>query len=242
MEKNNKKTANEQKTNKNKTGKAQKKKPKNMKKKNQKGSDDKDIDIYFLSSFLFLVQKQNGSPYLVTFLYYTPENFEIFKNTKTIIDSTEATFSNHKTKNTIKFLLVGASPGGLISYCSDGYGGATSDRQLIERSPLTKLCQAGDVIMADKGFNFQDIFASKNVAVKIPTFLRGSSQLSTYDLRKDRELSKRRVHITRLIGLTKTYTILKSEMNSYYVPLTSKIIFLCVMLCSFKERIVFQFK
>ncbi|KAL0809939.1 hypothetical protein ABMA28_010794 [Loxostege sticticalis] len=44
MEKNNKKTANEQKTNKNKTGKAQKKKPKNMKKKNQKGSDDKDID------------------------------------------------------------------------------------------------------------------------------------------------------------------------------------------------------
>ncbi|GBP91254.1 hypothetical protein EVAR_64051_1 [Eumeta japonica] len=44
MEKNNKKTANEQKTNKNKTGKAQKKKPKNKKKKNQKGSDDKDIE------------------------------------------------------------------------------------------------------------------------------------------------------------------------------------------------------
>ncbi|KAL0839830.1 hypothetical protein ABMA28_016457 [Loxostege sticticalis] len=186
--------------------------------------------------------------------YYTPENYEMFKNTRTIIDSTEvpickptnplsqqATFSNYENKNTIKF-LIGATPGGLISYCSDGYGGSTSDRQLIERSPLTKLCQAGDVIMADKGFNVQDIFASKNVAVKIPTFLRGSSQLSTYDLRKDRELSKRRVHIERLIVLTKTYTILKSEMNSYYVPLTSKIFFLCVMLCNFRERIVFQFK
>ncbi|CAG4994273.1 unnamed protein product [Parnassius apollo] len=117
--------------------------------------------------------------------YYTPESFENFEKTRIIIDSTEvpickptnplsqqATFSNYKNKNTIKF-LIGATPGGLISYCSDGYGGATSDRQLTERSSLIKLCQAGDIIMADKGFNVQDIFASKNVAIKIPTFLKG---------------------------------------------------------------------
>ncbi|CAG5056310.1 unnamed protein product [Parnassius apollo] len=71
---------------------------------------------------------------------YTPESFENFEKTRIIIDSTEvpickptnplsqqATFSNYKNKNTIKF-LIGATPGGLISYCSDGYGGATSDR------------------------------------------------------------------------------------------------------------------
>lgn len=68
--------------------------------------------------------------------------------TRVIIDATEvpiakpsnptaqrATYSSYKNTNTIKF-LVGSTPGGLICYCSQGYGGATSDRQMIERSSI----------------------------------------------------------------------------------------------------------
>lgn len=48
---------------------------------------------------------------------------------------------------TIRFLF-GATPGDLISYC-----------------------QAGDAIMADKGFKVQDILAPKDVGVIISTYI-----------------------------------------------------------------------
>ncbi|CAH2095700.1 unnamed protein product [Euphydryas editha] len=54
----------------------------------------------------------------------------------------------------------------------------------------------------------------------------------------DKKLANQRVHIKRLIGLTKSYAILKTELNQFYVPSASKIFFICFMLCNFKEGIV----
>lgn len=65
--------------------------------------------------------------------------------------SQRASFSSYKHSNTVK-VLVGVTPGALTSYISDAYGGSTSDRQIVERSPLTRLTEPGDSIMADKGF------------------------------------------------------------------------------------------
>lgn len=101
--------------------------------------------------------------------YYMPEQFKLNKMpTRIIIDCTEIaivrpsnplsqqiTFSSYKNRNTIKF-LIGSTPGGLLSYCSEGFGGSTSDRQMIERSILINICDDGDSIMADRGFNVQD--------------------------------------------------------------------------------------
>ncbi|XP_047984702.1 uncharacterized protein LOC125225168 [Leguminivora glycinivorella] len=99
--------------------------------------------------------------------YYMPECFRNqFHSTRVIIDGTEipiqkpsqpdsqkVTFSSYKHKNTIKF-LVGASPGGLLTYCSGAYGGSASDRQIVERSNLLQLCGEGDSIMADRCSRF----------------------------------------------------------------------------------------
>lgn len=183
--------------------------------------------------------------------YYMPEQFQENKMpTRLIIDCTEIpitkpsnpssqqiTFSSYKNTNTIKF-LVGSTPGGLLCYCSEGFGGSTSDRQIIERSTLMNICDDGDSIMADRGFNVQDLFAPKNIAINIPTFLRGRTQLPGLALLSDRKVASQRVHIERLIGLAKTFKILKSELNAYYVPLASKIFFICFMLCNFRECIM----
>lgn len=183
--------------------------------------------------------------------YYMPKLFRQYHpSTRVIVDGTEvpitkpsnptaqqATFSSYKHHNTIKF-LVGATPGGLISFCSEGYAGSTSDRQITERSSLLTLCDENDAIMADRGFNVQDLFEHKNIAIYTPTFLKGLTQLPGIKLKHDRQLAKNRIHIERLIGLTKTFKILKSDVNAYYVPLLSRIFFVCVMLCNFKEGIV----
>ena len=183
--------------------------------------------------------------------FFSPLGFKAkFPSTRIIIDGTEcpvmkpkspiaqqATFSTYKNRNTIK-LLVGATPGGLVNYVSPAYGGSTSDRQICERSNLLTLCDKGDSIMADKGFNVQDLFAPYDVTINIPTFFRKKNRMTGKTVLKDRAISSKRVHIERIIGLAKTYTILKEPLNVTETKLASEITFVCFMLCNFKPCII----
>lgn len=91
--------------------------------------------------------------------------------------------------------------------------------------------------MADRGFNVGDMFAAHGISVNIPHFLKGKKLPSTTVL-ADRKLSSKRVHIERLIGLTKTYAILRGPLNPTYTRLATKIFLVCIMLCNFRETIV----
>ena len=101
------------------------------------------------------------------------------------IGNQSASYLSYKNTNTVK-VLVGCTPRGLVSFVSDAYGGSTSDRQICERSDLIgkHLFNAGDSIMADRGFDVQDLFATKNVHVNSPSFLTASEVV------KDRRIVK----------------------------------------------------
>lgn len=186
---------------------------------------------------------------LVTF--FSPNDFRNkFPSTRVIVDGTEcpvkkpalplaqqSTFSTYKNRNTVK-VLVGATPSGLISYVSPAFGGSTSDRQIVERSDLPDRCDSGDSVMADKGFDVQDLFANRNVAVNIPSFFRKKNQMCTKKVLHDRKVSSKRVHIERIIGLGKTYKILTHPLNTSETALASDIIRVCYMLCNFRKCIV----
>ena len=173
-----------------------------------------------------------------------------FPTTRVIIDGTEIpvkkpklpaaqqiSFSNYKNRNTAKG-LIGVSPGGLVSFVSDSYGGCASDRQIVERSGLTNLLEPGDSVMADKGFDVQDIFAPYNVTVNMPTFFRKKNRISHSTLLRDRKISSKRVHVERVIGLGKTYTILTNPVNQTEAILSSDIVFICYMLVNMRPCIV----
>ncbi|RLU16116.1 hypothetical protein DMN91_011875 [Ooceraea biroi] len=161
-------------------------------------------------------------------MYYIPSGFkQMYPSTRVIVDGTEfpisapknpkfkqATFSTYKNRTTLK-VLVGATYSGLISYISSAYAGSVSDRAIVERSNFTTKCKPGDSIMADRGFTVQDLFALRRVSVNMPAFLKGKTQLPGMTLLKDRKLASKRVHIERLIGLIKTYRILKTELSAY---------------------------
>jgi hypothetical protein len=180
--------------------------------------------------------------------YFTPSDFGLkLPKTRLIVDGTEcpvkkprtpraqATFSTYKNSNTVK-TLIGASPGGLVSYISPAYAGSTSDRQIVERSTLLTRCDPGDSLMADKGFNVQDLFESSNVIINIPTFFK--VRMSGETVIKDRKIVSKRVHIERVIGLAKTYKILTEPMTSIETKLATEIIYICFMLCNFRPCIV----
>ncbi|XP_014677368.1 PREDICTED: uncharacterized protein LOC106817220 [Priapulus caudatus] len=183
--------------------------------------------------------------------YFTPSDFRAkFPTTRVILDGTEfpikkpknpllqqATFSTYKNKNMAK-VVVGGTPGGLISYVSDAYGGSASDRQIIERSGMQQMCEPGDSIMVDKGFNIQDLFVSANVFINIPQFFKNKNRLSISTILKYRKVASKRVHIERLIGLVKTYKILEHRLNKTEIALASEITTACCYLCNFRKCIV----
>ncbi|KAL5007833.1 hypothetical protein ScPMuIL_013216 [Solemya velum] len=183
--------------------------------------------------------------------FYSPSDFfSKFPTTRVIIDGTEcpvmkpkppvaqqATYSTYKNRNTIK-VLVGCTPGGAVSYISDAYGGSVSDRQIVERSAMMNMCDPGDSIMSDKGFNVQDLFAHQDVAINIPTFFRKKNRMCGKTVLRDRKISSKRVHIERIIGLAKTFRILKEPLNATETKLASEITFICFMLCNFRRCIV----
>lgn len=82
------------------------------------------------------------------------------------------------------------------------------------------------------------MFIGKDVTLNIPTFLKEKRQIPHLKLLKDRKLASQRVHIERLIGLMKTYKIVKEELHHNFVPLASKIFFGCLMCCNFRECIM----
>ena len=107
---------------------------------------------------------------------HMPECFiKIYPFTTLIIDATEiyiekpnnpeaqqVTFSSYKNTNTMK-ALVGIVPKGAISIVSTLFGGSIFDEELTQKSGLVDKLQHGDRIMADRGFNIQEMLASKGV-------------------------------------------------------------------------------
>ena len=172
--------------------------------------------------------------------FYSPQDFYLkYPSTRAIMDGTECpvskpkeplaqqcTFSTYKNRNTVK-VIAGCSPGGLVSYCSEAFGGSTSDRQIVERSDLVNMCTPGDSLMADKGFNVQDLFERNDVRINIPTFFRKKNRLSNKTVKADRQIASKRVHIERVIGLAKTFKILKKPLNNTQSALGSQIIKVC---------------
>ncbi|XP_038047675.1 uncharacterized protein LOC119721789 [Patiria miniata] len=183
--------------------------------------------------------------------FYAPSDFKRnFPTTRTILDGFEfpvkkpkaptaqqVTFSTYKNRNTAKSVL-GVTPGGLVSYMSCAYGGSTSDRQIAERSGLTRRTDPGDAIMVDKGFDIQDTFAPVDVTINIPTFFRKKNRMSGKSVLRDRKISSKRVHVERIIGLGKTYKILTQPLNQTEMTLASNIAFVCFMLLNFRKCII----
>jgi len=183
--------------------------------------------------------------------FFAPVDFrEKFPATRVIVDGTEipikvpkvpaaqqVTFSTYKNRNTAK-VLVGVTPGGLVSFVSDAYGGSTSDRQIVERGNLREITDPGDSVMADKGFDVQDLFAPHDVTINIPTFFKKRNRFGHKTVMRDRKIASKRVHVERVIGLAKTYKILTRPLNQTESVLSSDIIFVCFMLINFRQCIV----
>ena len=122
------------------------------------------------------------------------------------------TWSSYKHHNTVKF-LIGITPQGTVSFISDTWGGRASDKVITEGSGLLNKLDAGDIVIADRGFTIDEYCRLAMSEVKIPPFTRGKKQLDKVDVDWSRELSIVRIHVEGIIGAVKQkYTILQGTL------------------------------
>ena len=178
-----------------------------------------------------------------------PSFKESYSSTRVILDCNEIfievpsstraqsdTYSSYNHHNTAKG-LIGISPYGSVSFASELYGSRISDKAIAKECGILDLLEAGDSVMADRGFEIEAMLAKRKVKLNIPAFMNGKSQLSVKDEVNTRRIASVRIHVERAINRVKTFRIL-----SQVVPLSmhrdlSRIWFICCHLSNFPPKL-----
>ncbi|XP_049522140.1 uncharacterized protein LOC125944817 [Dermacentor silvarum] len=154
-----------------------------------------------------------------------PQCFAMYRDVRIVLDCTEVevekshcascrilTYSHYKGVHTVK-VLVGVSPGALITFLSDCFGGRASDKACVDDSNiLGRLEPFKDDVMVDKGFNIDSRCVSLGIGVVQPPFLRKQAQFSQEDAAKTLQVARARVHVERAIQRLKLFRILKGPL------------------------------
>ena len=74
--------------------------------------------------------------------------------------------------------------------------------------------------------------------LKIPPFMEGRQQLSAKDVQEGRRIASLRIHVERVIGRIKTFTILKQPLPINLARISNQIFCVCAYLSNFKPVLV----
>ncbi|XP_047129638.1 uncharacterized protein LOC124809549 [Hydra vulgaris] len=189
-------------------------------------------------------------PSLTAIRHNMPSQFLNFKKCVVIIDCTDIfiqrpnnlearaiTWSNYKSTNTIKYLIV-VSPAEAITFLSHGWGGRISDKEITIKSGFLDFVGYGDSILADREFLIEEELALKCATLHRPSFTKGKKQLSAKEVEESRKLSHLRIHIERVIGRLKSFKILSSVFSITQVDLLNDILISICAIVNLNKSVV----
>lgn len=179
-----------------------------------------------------------------------PQEFLSTKNLRCIIDCTEvfiqrpsdlklqaATWSEYKHHNTIK-CLVAISPQGSISFVSEFFGGRTSDRAVVTSSRFLRFIDPGDQILADRGFPIREVLHNKNAELVLPPAAKGTSQMTSAQVRETKDVANVRIHVERVIRRIKQFRILSQIFPISFISYANDILLICAAISNLQGPIV----
>ena len=118
------------------------------------------------------------------------------------------------------------------------YEGSASDRHIVEDSGLLDLLERGDSVMADKGFQVQDLCASLGVKVNIPPLHQGDRQMLPAGVASTKKIAGVKIHVERKMQCIKSFAILSRELPNSMFDIIGQIIFVCAMFTNFQASLV----
>ncbi|CAH2010191.1 unnamed protein product [Acanthoscelides obtectus] len=183
-----------------------------------------------------------------------PNQFKAYyNNVQSIIDCFEVeiekpsnalhqakTWSEYKKCNTIKY-LVSCTPNGLINFISSGFGGRTTDVQIVEKSDFINVIPENCIIMADRGFkHIETILHKKSASLLRPPSISAKQKLTKAEVNKTKIIAALRVHIERLIRRLREFAMLKPHacIRSRIVHLLDHAVIIVCGLVNLQERLI----
>ena len=118
------------------------------------------------------------------------------------------------------------------------FEGSTSDRAITEQSNLLELLERGDSVMADKGFDIQDILITRGVKLNIPPFKQGERQMLPEEIASTKKIAAIRIHVERKMQRIKSFRILSREIDNSMFDCVEQLVFVCAMLTNFQSPLV----
>ena len=112
---------------------------------------------------------------------------------------------------------------------SNLYSGSISDKDIIKQCGFLDLLESGDVIMADKGFNVQDLLALKETRLFAPPIM-GKGKVPAKATTMTRRVANVRIHVERIIRKLKCFGIVRGVIPLSLKPFASSIIKVCACL------------
>lgn len=152
-------------------------------------------------------------------------------------DSRSDTFSQYKSRNTVKY-LVAVAPNGVIMFISDAYAGRSSDKFITMDSGFLDYLRAGDEVMADRGFTIRDLLNERKVSLNIPAFTYRRNQLTNEETTRTRRVANVRIHVERAIQRLKIFKILSQTVPISMSPKLDNILTICAGLVNLRSALI----
>ena len=131
--------------------------------------------------------------------------------------------------------LIGISPNVWVTFVSSLYGGSISDRQIVEKSHFVDLLEQGDLIMADRGFDIQDLMAAKQAKLFIPPKRQSTAdQFSKEDCFETMRIANVRIHVERAIRRVKGWHIFDQVLPLSTAGVVNQVWTVCCLLTNWQ--------
>ena len=149
-------------------------------------------------------------------------------------------YSAYKSHTTHKSLLA-IAPNGCIIFASELYTGSISDRSIVIECGILELLKSvlpNRSIMADRGFEIQDLLVASGHVLNIPAFRGADGTLSQQEVIRTQQIARVRIHVERVIGqLKKTFRIFQGVIPLTLESSVNQMWLVACMLVNFKGPI-----
>lgn len=108
-------------------------------------------------------------------------------------------------------------------------------------SGLIEKLEKGDILMADRGFNIQELLLHKEVKLIIPPFKRTTRSTNQFTLSEGQStkiVANSRIHVERVIGRLKEFMFLQGPIPLTLVDLTEAALLVCAALVNLQPALV----
>ncbi|KAE8739420.1 hypothetical protein FOCC_FOCC015082 [Frankliniella occidentalis] len=174
-----------------------------------------------------------------------PKVFKPFKNLRMIIDGASFklqvpsdfqqqgnTYSDYKSYNTAHF-IIGINLYGGVSFVSEAYEGAISDKETVNYSKLLDLFQPGDAVMVDRGFELKSECMLRQIELIRPPSLGQRNRFTPKEVLVTKAIAKARIYVEHAIGKIKDFRLLRFTITNKMIPYIEDMVFVCACLTNF---------